>query len=234
MAPHAGQPLTFVPGSLRSRRCRRVCSTAAALDIRVGRLSRHHPTAAMRAVSVMLLTVSLSLHLWPTIPTLPGAAPLADHSDAASRPRATSLATLPAAALWAGARDAREQQDAAWLHLRGGGPKKAGGAKSAKQQQAKAKKFVEDKTFGLKNKNKSKKVQQFVKTVQAQVSVCRLQNKSRSKTVQQFPEGTAGPSGHCGAFRPASSPSLSAAVKLVPALTSKPTGLMLPARRATL
>ena len=173
----------------------------------------------------MLLTVSLSLHLWPTIPTLPGAAPLADHSDAASRPRATSLATLPAAALWAGARDAREQQDAAWLHLRGGGPKKAGGAKSAKQQQAKAKKFVEDKTFGLKNKNKSKKVQQFVKTVEAQVSVCRVQNKSKSKTVQQFPEGTAGPSGHCGAL---------AAVKLVPTLTSKPTGLVLPARRATL
>lgn len=37
------------------------------------------------------------------------------------------------------------------------------------KQEAKNKKIVEDKTFGLKNKNKSKKVQQFVKNVEAQV-----------------------------------------------------------------
>ena len=35
------------------------------------------------------------------------------------------------------------------------------------KQQAKVKKLVEDKTFGLKNKNKSKKVQQFINQVEA-------------------------------------------------------------------
>ena len=41
-----------------------------------------------------------------------------------------------------------------------------GGAK--KKDQARVQKIVEDKTFGLKNKNKSKKVQQYVKTVEQQ------------------------------------------------------------------
>lgn len=41
-------------------------------------------------------------------------------------------------------------------------------AKSKKTVQKAANKIVEDKTFGLKNKNKSKKVQQFVKSVQTQ------------------------------------------------------------------
>lgn len=42
--------------------------------------------------------------------------------------------------------------------------------KSKKAQAETKKKVVEDKTFGLKNKNKSKKVQQYVNTVKQQVS----------------------------------------------------------------
>jgi zinc finger CCCH domain-containing protein 15 len=52
-----------------------------------------------------------------------------------------------------------------------GGKKKkggGGGGASKKQVQAKKQRFVEDKTFGLKNKNKSKKVQQYVATVSKQ------------------------------------------------------------------
>jgi len=48
--------------------------------------------------------------------------------------------------------------------LRGGGPKGGGGKANAK-----VKKAVEDKTFGLKNKSKSKKVQQLVHSVKKQV-----------------------------------------------------------------
>ena len=44
-------------------------------------------------------------------------------------------------------------------------PKKA----TKKTAEKKAQKIIEDKTFGLKNKNKSKKVQQYVKSVKAQV-----------------------------------------------------------------
>lgn len=46
-------------------------------------------------------------------------------------------------------------------------PKKEGPSK--KTEQKKQAKIVDDKTFGLKNKNKSKTVQQFVKAVSNQV-----------------------------------------------------------------
>jgi hypothetical protein len=43
------------------------------------------------------------------------------------------------------------------------GPKKAAGQEPSKKSQQKvAQKVIEDKTFGLKNKNKSTKVQKFV------------------------------------------------------------------------
>lgn len=49
-------------------------------------------------------------------------------------------------------------------------PKKKGQQKvSKKAEQKENQKIIEDKTFGLKNKNKSKKVQQYVKSVQQQV-----------------------------------------------------------------
>ena len=46
-------------------------------------------------------------------------------------------------------------------------PKK-GGAANSKTAQKKVQKIVEDKTFGMKNKNKSKKVQNFVAQVKKQ------------------------------------------------------------------
>jgi len=46
-------------------------------------------------------------------------------------------------------------------------PKNAGPSKKT-EQKAKAK-IIEDKTFGLKNKNKSAKVNQYIKTLEAQV-----------------------------------------------------------------
>mmetsp|Transcript_3490 Transcript_3490/g.13816 ORF Transcript_3490/g.13816 Transcript_3490/m.13816 type:complete len:361 (-) Transcript_3490:121-1203(-) len=50
------------------------------------------------------------------------------------------------------------------------GPKKKGGAKANKKSESKRQtKIIEDKTFGLKNKNKSKKVQQFINRVTKQV-----------------------------------------------------------------
>jgi len=51
------------------------------------------------------------------------------------------------------------------LGLRGGAP--AGGGNKAK-----VKKIVDDKTFGLKNKNKSRVVQKYVHAVEAQVRTC--------------------------------------------------------------
>ena len=45
-----------------------------------------------------------------------------------------------------------------------------GKAAGGKQQQKKTQKVVDDKTFGLKNKNKSKKVQQYVKNVEQQAT----------------------------------------------------------------
>ncbi len=55
-----------------------------------------------------------------------------------------------------------------------GGNKKRGrkGVKgpNAKTQQKKQKKYLEDKTFGLKNKKKSKKVQNYIKGVKAKVT----------------------------------------------------------------
>ncbi|ODV96030.1 hypothetical protein PACTADRAFT_49450 [Pachysolen tannophilus NRRL Y-2460] len=49
-------------------------------------------------------------------------------------------------------------------------PKKGKQVDNSKAKLKKAQKSAEDKTFGLKNKNKSKKVQQFVNQVQGQVS----------------------------------------------------------------
>ena len=45
------------------------------------------------------------------------------------------------------------------------GPKKGEDLNAAKRKQAAAKKAAEDKTFGLKNKNKSKKVQQYAEGI---------------------------------------------------------------------
>jgi zinc finger CCCH domain-containing protein 15 len=47
-----------------------------------------------------------------------------------------------------------------------GGPKKGAAAAAKKGQQKQREKVVEDKTFGLKNKNKSKKVQRFIREVE--------------------------------------------------------------------
>jgi hypothetical protein len=48
-------------------------------------------------------------------------------------------------------------------------PKTKTGNNSKKNEQKKQQKIVEDKTFGLKNKNKSKSVQKYIKGVQSQV-----------------------------------------------------------------
>jgi hypothetical protein len=45
-------------------------------------------------------------------------------------------------------------------------PKKGGNEPSAKTQKKMQEKVIEDKTFGLKNKNKSKVVQNYVKGVE--------------------------------------------------------------------
>jgi hypothetical protein len=47
--------------------------------------------------------------------------------------------------------------------------KKSGGEVSKKTVQKKKQQAIEDKTFGLKNKNKSKKIQQFVQSVERNV-----------------------------------------------------------------
>lgn len=47
---------------------------------------------------------------------------------------------------------------------------KKGGAKPKKVDQKKVQKIVEDKTFGMKNKNKSKKVQQYINSVKTQTT----------------------------------------------------------------
>lgn len=49
------------------------------------------------------------------------------------------------------------------------GPKKKGDEKSAKTVKKEKEKLVEDKTFGLKNKNKSKQVQKYISGVTNQV-----------------------------------------------------------------
>ncbi len=46
-------------------------------------------------------------------------------------------------------------------------PKNSGASKKAEEK--KKQKVVEDKTFGLKNKNKSKSVQKYIQGVQSQV-----------------------------------------------------------------
>jgi hypothetical protein len=48
-------------------------------------------------------------------------------------------------------------------------PKKGGGGTSKKAEQKKKEKLIEDKTFGLKNKNKSKNVQKYITEVTKQV-----------------------------------------------------------------
>lgn len=49
------------------------------------------------------------------------------------------------------------------------GPKKGGGGESKKTVEKKKEKIIEDKTFGLKNKNKSKTVQNYIKGVEQTV-----------------------------------------------------------------
>ena len=49
-------------------------------------------------------------------------------------------------------------------------PPKKGNAPSAKTEKKKMEKVIEDKTFGLKNKNKGKSVQKYIKGVATQVS----------------------------------------------------------------
>lgn len=50
------------------------------------------------------------------------------------------------------------------------GKTKGGQQESKKTEQKRKDKVIEDKTFGLKNKNKSKTVQNFVKSVANQVN----------------------------------------------------------------
>jgi hypothetical protein len=56
-------------------------------------------------------------------------------------------------------------------------PPKDGGGK--KQNEKKKAKTIEDRTFGLKNKNKSKKVQQFVKSVETSVAFAGISAQAR-------------------------------------------------------
>ena len=53
-------------------------------------------------------------------------------------------------------------------------PKKKAPKVSAKTEKKEQEKIIQDKTFGLKNKNKSKKVQQYCQSVQN-----RVQNKTK-------------------------------------------------------
>ncbi|KYQ88621.1 CCCH-type zinc finger-containing protein [Tieghemostelium lacteum] len=57
-------------------------------------------------------------------------------------------------------------------------PKAAAGKKTVEKEK---KKKIEDKTFGLKNKNKSKKVAEYVKNVENQVNNSAMQNKEKAK-----------------------------------------------------
>mmetsp|Transcript_7887 Transcript_7887/g.11968 ORF Transcript_7887/g.11968 Transcript_7887/m.11968 type:complete len:370 (-) Transcript_7887:32-1141(-) len=61
-----------------------------------------------------------------------------------------------------------------------GAKKKGGGGASQKTQQKQKQKLIEDKTFGLKNKNRSKKVQEYVQQVKKQVNYGHTKQK-RSK-----------------------------------------------------
>jgi hypothetical protein len=59
--------------------------------------------------------------------------------------------------------------------------KKGGTSKPGKKvDQKKVQKIVEDKTFGMKNKNKSKKVQQYINTVKTQTTQSLSANKVRN------------------------------------------------------
>jgi hypothetical protein len=62
-------------------------------------------------------------------------------------------------------------------------PKKANNANAGGKAAQKAKqKVVEDKTFGLKNKNKSAKVQKYVQQVQSQATTSTARKPVRSPT----------------------------------------------------
>ncbi|EZG43454.1 putative CCCH-type Zn-finger protein [Gregarina niphandrodes] len=63
-------------------------------------------------------------------------------------------------------------------------PPKAKAAQSKQELKAKQK-VVEDKTFGLKNKNKSKAVQKYIKSVQAQVTGGRVKSEHELKAEQK-------------------------------------------------
>ncbi|EGC39403.1 hypothetical protein DICPUDRAFT_26975 [Dictyostelium purpureum] len=60
-------------------------------------------------------------------------------------------------------------------------PKQAASKKTVEKEK---KKKIEDKTFGLKNKNKSKKVAAYVKTVETQVKNSALQNKDERRKME--------------------------------------------------
>lgn len=57
-------------------------------------------------------------------------------------------------------------------------PKEKASKKAVEKEKAK---IIEDKTFGLKNKNKSKKVEKYIKSVQSQVA-----NKGLDKVIMLF------------------------------------------------
>ena len=82
-------------------------------------------------------------------------------------------------ASWAASRDSRRVRPAerggTMAKAKGGGANKV----SSKTQASRMKKTVEDKTFGLKNKNKSKKVQRYVQQVQAQAQQSSMQVRWR-------------------------------------------------------
>ena len=59
------------------------------------------------------------------------------------------------------------------------GPKKSGGEVSKKAEQKKQEKIIEDKTFGLKNKNKSKTVQKYIKGVEQIVKGGKTSDKGK-------------------------------------------------------
>uniref|UniRef100_A0A6P6Y7A1 Zinc finger CCCH domain-containing protein 15 homolog n=1 Tax=Dermatophagoides pteronyssinus TaxID=6956 RepID=A0A6P6Y7A1_DERPT len=60
-------------------------------------------------------------------------------------------------------------------------PAKAKNAPSKKAVEKEKQKIIEDKTFGLKNKNKSKAVQNYIKSVTQQVSGGRCRNEHETK-----------------------------------------------------
>lgn len=61
-------------------------------------------------------------------------------------------------------------------------PKDKSSKKTIEKEKAR---IVEDKTFGLKNKNKSKKVEKFIKSVQSQVANKGVDKKAEALAAQK-------------------------------------------------